>query len=175
VTISDLYDKIEEFNKDITIHPIQANQIIFEHRVALNCFYCSKYNTKWSCPPRIPQLNYQEIINEYENRAIVLISLAINNNFEEIRNKSTIILHHCLLMLEQYLWDNNNSLSLSFIGGSCKLCKNGCSELKCMNKGLSRIPLEALGINVINTLQNININIKFPIIDNLTRCGLILW
>jgi predicted metal-binding protein len=175
VNVDDLYDKIEEFNKDITIHPVQASQIIFEQRVKLNCFYCSKYDTKWTCPPRIPKLNYQEIINEYGNKAIVIIKLNINNNFDEIRNKSTLLLHHCLLMLEQYLWNNNNSLSVSFIGGSCKLCKNGCAEKRCMNKGLSRIPMEALGINVIKTLQNININIQFPITEELVRCGLILW
>ena len=92
-----------------------------------------------------------------------------------MRNKTTNKVHQCLLMLEKYLWDNNYPLCITLIGGCCKLCRNGCAEDVCKNKGLARIPIEATGINVIDSLKNINIDIKFPIIDNLSRCGMILW
>ena len=46
-------------------------------------------------------------------------------------------------------------MAISFIGGSCKLCKNGCAKDKCNNPGMARIPLEATGVNVIKSLDNI--------------------
>lgn len=161
---------------DYSIKPIKSSQIIFEQRVKINCFYCSKYNTNWSCPPRIPDLDYKKLISEYNNIIIVSLNSKINeNNFNEIRNKSTNQLHSVLLMLEMHLWENNYPLAISFIGGSCKLCKDGCAKDSCKNKGLSRIPLEATGVNVVRSLSNVGIEVKFPISDNLTRHGMLLW
>ena len=73
------------------------------------------------------------------------------------------------------MYINNNSLAISFIGGSCKLCKNGCGKERCNNPGMARIPLEATGVNVIKTLENIGIKVQFPIKDRFYRYGLIAW
>jgi len=168
-----LKEKINDSN--IQIYKINYSDIIFEDRVKLNCFYCSKYNTNWMCPPRIPQLDYCKIIGEYSNVAIVSISMDINNNFNDTRTETTVKLHKTLLMLEKELWNNNYPTAVSFIGGSCKLCKNGCAEDKCKQPGLSRIPTEATGINVIKSLKNIGIEIVFPPKDKLSRFGILLW
>jgi len=47
------------------------------------------------------------------------------------------------LKMEKLLWEKNNSTAISFIGGSCKLCKNGCGSDKCNNPYMARSPLEA--------------------------------
>ena len=65
INIDNLNDKIKEFDCNINIYKIKFDQIIFEDRVKLNCFYCSKYNTKWTCPPRIPDIDYSKLINEF--------------------------------------------------------------------------------------------------------------
>jgi len=173
--IKTLEEKLLEFNENLQILPISFEQIVFEERVKLNCFYCSRYGNNWKCPPNIPLLDYPKILSEYSNIAIVSISIDINSNFEKVRSETTNILHKSLLMLEKYMWDNNNSLSASFIGGSCKLCKDGCGIDKCNQQKLARIPLEAIGINVVETLKNIGVNIKFPIDKSLSRYGIILW
>lgn len=133
----------------------------FEERVKINCFYCSKYNTKWTCPPRIPNLNYKAVLGDYENIYLIYYT-------NEDRRKSTNELHLELLRLEKILWDEGYPMAISFIGGSCKLCKDGCPSDKCNNPGSARIPIEALGINIIDTLE---ITFKGP----LTRYGMILW
>jgi predicted metal-binding protein len=176
MNIEYLREKLLEFDDRLKIYKIDFQSIIFEERVSLNCFYCSKYNIKWTCPPRIPNIDYKKIISEYSNINIISIDIPITDtNFEDVRTESTNKLHRALLMLEKELWNNNNSLAVSFIGGSCKLCKNGCGENKCNQPGLARIPIEATGINVVESLKSIGIDVIFPIKDKLSRYGMLLW
>ena len=65
---------VQEINANIKIHTIEKDSIIFENRVFLNCFYCSKYDQQWTCPPRIPKLDYKKTIKEYDNILILEIS-----------------------------------------------------------------------------------------------------
>lgn len=168
--------ELKNFNTDMSMILINSKDFVFEERVELKCFYCSKYDTKWTCPPRIPRLDYSKLINEYKNAAIVICEMSLKDKvYEEIRTKSTNELHKSLLYLEKVLWELDNPMTLTFIGGSCKLCKNGCAEDKCRNPGVKRIPIEATGINVIESLKNIGINISFQNNDTMYRFGLILW
>ena len=95
--------------------------------------------------------------------------------YSEIRNESSIILHKLLLELEKLMWKNNNSNAISFIGGSCKLCRGGCGKEKCNNPYLSRSPLEAIGVNIIKSARKYGVDIKFPTDRHLIRIGLLLW
>jgi len=136
----------------------------------------TNYNKKWTCPSNIPDIDYKKIFSEYKNGALVFIKLPLNkNDFEEKRNLSTVMLHKSLLKLEKFLFDNDESLVISFIGGSCKLCKNGCPADGCVSPQLARIPLEATGCNVVASLKKYNIKVTFPVTDFIYRYGLILW
>lgn len=155
---------------------IRNEDFVYEERVQLNCFYCSRYNTKWTCPPKIPPINYKKIISKYNNLYILKYERNFQKeDFDVVRNESTNAIHRTLLQMEKFLYINNNSLAISFIGGSCKLCKNGCGKERCNNPGMARIPLEATGVNVIKTLENIGIKVQFPIKDRFYRYGLIAW
>ncbi|WP_262415042.1 DUF2284 domain-containing protein [Clostridium butyricum] len=167
----DKYDNIE-----INGFFIDKKDIIFEEKVKMNCFYCGKYNNNWKCPPNIPDLNYKKMIDEFENVAIIYLSMKVTRDtFENVRTNSSVVLHKILLDYEKILWDNNCSEALSFIGGSCKLCKNGCGAIKCNNPYYSRSPVEALGINVIKTVSKYGIELKFPTNEELFRVGMLLW
>lgn len=171
-----LNTELKESNSSMSMIEFNVNDLIFEERVSLKCFYCSRYDTKWTCPPRIPQLNYKKIVSEYQNAAIVVCEMELKDRiYEEVREKSTNELHKAMLFLEKKLWNLDNSMCLTFIGGSCKLCKNGCAIDKCRNPGLKRIPIEATGINVIESLKKVDINISFVQNDKMFRFGLILW
>lgn len=169
-------EKVIQVNPYLTLVPIRAGNFVFEKRVRLNCFYCAKYDTKWTCPPRIPDLDYKMILSEYQNIAILRYERIFSKEeFDLVRSESTNDVHRMLLRLEKYLYEHNYSLAISFIGGSCKLCKNGCGKEKCNNPGMARIPLEATGVNVIKSLANVGINIEFPLEDIFYRFGLIAW
>ncbi len=153
---------------------IISDKLIFEERVKMNCFYCGKYNVSWRCPPNIPTIDYIKMLTEYENAAFIYVKMGLED-YIDVRNDSSIYLHRALLLCEKWLYEHNNSMAVSFIGGSCKLCKNGCSPDKCANPYHSRIPVEALGINIVKSAEKFGIKIKFPTEDYMMRIGLLLW
>lgn len=75
------------------------------------------------------------------------------------------------------LYNLNKSMAVSFLGGSCNLCKNGCGKDGCNNPGKARIPWEATGVNLIKTVERMDIGykIKFPITDVFFRYGLLMF
>lgn len=154
---------------------IKASDLIFEERVKMNCFYCGKYNVSWKCPPKIPKIDYIKMLGEFDNAAFVYLKMSLtDSDYDTVRNDSSVQLHRALLECEKWLWDHNNSTALSFIGGSCKLCKNGCALDKCVNPYMARIPVEALGINVVKSAANCGIDIGFPPKECMMRIGLLL-
>ena len=174
ISIHDIEKYLKQLDSTINLYVI--DKIIFKESVKLNCFYCENYNKKWTCPPRIPDFNYAKIISEYYNKIVIEYTANIDDDtFENVRYKSTNHVHSILLKLEKYLWDNDYPMAVSFIGGGCKLCKNGCSENNCRNKSVSRIPIEATGISVIETLKEIDIHMTFIITSNFKRYGMLLW
>lgn len=155
---------------------VNSADLIFEERVKMNCYYCGKFNNNWRCPPNLPKIDYKKMVEEYDNCACIYVKLSFtSDNYNEIRAESSVVLHKGMLEAEKLLWNNNNSTALSFIGGSCKLCKNGCGRDKCNNPYYSRTPVEATGINIVTTLDKYDFHIVFPPKDYMIRCGLFLW
>lgn len=160
----------------IRLYDMSPNDLIFEERVKLNCFYCKNYGTHWKCPPRIPGLDYTQVIREYSHGVFAKIELPYTDaDFSDVRIRSTNDLHRALLKLEGYLWKHNFPMALSFIGGSCKLCKNGCGKDRCNNPYQARMSMEATGINVIKSVEKYGISITFPPHGILMRVGMLLW
>ncbi len=175
-SLKEIENALYERYPDLKIVDFPIGNMIFEERVKQKCYHCKNYGTKWTCPPRLPKVDYPKMVKEYKHAAVVICEVFVDDkNFEEKRQKSTNIIHRALLHLEKVLYDNNNTMALSFIGGSCKLCKNGCNKEKCANPYISRMPWEATGCNVIASLATIGIDVKFPIKDTLHRYGLLLW
>lgn len=160
----------------IQLYPASPGELVFEERVKLNCFYCKNYNLNWKCPSRTPTVDYRKLMGEYGQGAFVKIELAFTEDtFSEIRTRSTNDLHRALLKLEKYLWERGYPLATSFIGGSCKLCKNGCGKERCNHPYAARMPLEAAGVNVVKSAEKYGISIVFPPREKLSRLGLLLW
>lgn len=169
---------VSERSHYLSFKKIDIKNIKIEDRVKLQCFHCKNYKNKWTCPPRIPEIDYIKLFYEYQNAALVYCKMMFETmeEFDIIRVESTNILHRALLELEEILYKNNKPLAVSFIGGSCKLCKDGCNKEKCQHPDLARIPLEGTGVNVINLVREaLDIDIVFPPVNYLYRVGLLLW
>lgn len=161
---------------DIQGKVIDPSKLIFEERVRMNCFYCGKYNMSWKCPPKLPQIDGKKMLSEFDHSAFIWVEMPIEEeNYTMVRHDSSVILHRALLECEKWLWEHDNSTALSFIGGSCKLCKNGCAPNRCANPYQSRSPVEALGINVVKSAEIFGIDVKFPPTEYMMRIGLLLW
>lgn len=174
---SDLEATLKKINSSAEAVFINPNDLVFEENVKMNCFYCGKYDNNWRCPPNLPDIDYKKMMSEFDSGVFVILRYQINSpeDYSTIRNDSSVTLHRNLLELEKYMWNNNSSTAISFIGGSCKLCKGGCGKEKCNNPYMSRSPLEATGVNVIKSAKKYNINIKFPTDEEMLRIGLLLW
>lgn len=172
-----LIDYVKSHNENAKVHFINPSDLVFEENVKMNCFYCGKYKNNWRCPPNLPDIDYKKMFEEFDEGAFVILSYDINdvNEYDEIRNNSSVVLHKLLLSMEKWMWDNNRSTALSFGAGSCKLCRGGCGPDKCNNPYMSRSPIEATGVNVIKSAKKYDIDVKFPTKDNLKRIGLIVW
>lgn len=169
---------VTEKSPYLKVCKVNIGSIKFEERVKLQCFHCEKYEQKWTCPPRINVIDFKKVFSEYDNAMIVYCKIPYKNETEYniVRGDSTNLIHKTLLELEKILYENNEVFAMSFIGGSCKLCKDGCSEKRCRFPQLSRIPLEATGINVIDFIKNeMNFDIKFPLDKYMYRFGMLLW
>ena len=160
-------------HKNIKVIKLSFNDIVFKERNKILCFYCGNYGHKWTCPPKCPTVDYKEIFKEYDN--YLFIQTTIDSTIDNARAKSTMIIHKLLLELERILYDNNIPTRLSFIGGSCKLCKGGCAVDKCRRPYEARIPLEATGVDIMETCKGTELEIKFPVNEILTRTGMIMW
>lgn len=155
---------------------IQPDALIFEERVKMNCFYCARYNVSWKCPPKIPALDYPRMFQEFDYAAFIYVDMPFtSDNYSDVRSNSSVRLHKILLDSESFLLKNGNIMALSFIGGSCKLCKNGCGKDRCNNPYQARTPLEATGVNVVASAEKYGLHIKFPVETHIIRLGLLLW
>ena len=160
----------------LDVKSIDFTEIVFEERVKLNCFQCKRHNVNWTCPPKIPEIDYKKLIKEYDNLLIVYCKMPYSKKKDDIiRRDSTNLVHRTLLEAEKLLWENNYPLASSFIGGSCKLCAQGCDSNRCRQPTLARIPIEAAGINIIKSLEKVGLKISFPPKDYMYRVGLLLW
>ena len=175
--------------------PIRYADLVFEQRVRLKCFYCKNYGEKWTCPGLAPKMDYQGIISEYANMAVVK-----NVWKEPLRAKTEQAgdaaeyqregkeqdgiavayrrvgkeLHEALLYMEKELFVRGYPLAVSFIGGYCDWCAEGCAKDKCRHPDRARVPWDATGCNVVQSLANIGINVTFNGTD-VCRHGLLLW
>lgn len=155
---------------------IDQAAIPFEERVRLQCYHCPKYGKCWTCPPSIPDIDYERVFSEYANRLLVMCSMPVDDaTMEYVRRESTNILHKALLAAEKQLWRNDEPMAVSFIGGSCKLCAEGCDPEGCRQPKLARIPLEATRANVIRAASSVGVKVTFPPQGQLVRIGLLMW
>ena len=158
---------------EVEILPIRMEDIVFEERVRLKCLHCRNYTAKWTCPGRLPQLNFRQIISEYEHAAVVACK-ASGVSAEDIR-QAGVTLHRAMLDLEAELFRRNSPMAVSFIGGCCELCKDGCNPQACAFPEQARIPWDAIGCNVVRSLANIGISVDFANKQTCYRYGLFLW
>ncbi len=174
---NELMSFLKQNQKDAEGILIDPKDLVFEENVKMNCFYCGKYNNNWRCPPNLPDIDYQKMIGEFDRGLFVILKYDINENvdYSDIRSESSITLHKLLLSLEKWMWRHHRSTVISFIGGSCKLCKGGCGKERCNNAYMSRSPLEAAGVQVVKSVRKYGVKLSFPADKELTRIGLLLW
>jgi len=175
--VEQIRDILQAKYPDMDAVAIRHEDLVFEERVRLKCFQCRNYRTKWTCPGRLPAFDFSRLLGEYEHMAVIVScqkseirNQMSENRFREAGNE----LHKAMLYLEKELFSRNETMAVSFIGGSCELCKDGCNKDACVHPEQARIPWDATGCNVTRSLANIGIEVDFSGKD-ICRYGLLVW
>lgn len=157
---------------------VNPSDLIFDIRARYQCNSCKRYGRKCTCPPNIPDIDYfRALFSSYHWALFVGIKRKVKQKEWEARGKeSSITLHKILLDLEKQAFNRGYVFAISFIGGSCKMCETKTCSLPCKNPSVGRVPLEATGVNVVETSKRLDIDITFPVVLNevFWRVGLLL-
>ena len=170
--IEQIRDILQAKYPDMDAVAIRYEDLVFEERVRLKCFQCRNYRTKWTCPGRLPAFDFPRLLGEYEHMAVIVAKSdgVVEEQIREAGNQ----LHRAMLYLEKELFNRNEPMAVSFIGGSCELCKDGCNKDACVHPEQARIPWDATGCNVTRSLANIGVDVDFSG-KEICRYGLLLW
>ena len=84
-------------------------------------------------------------------------------------------LSNMMLKLEGEALKRGYRFAAGFSGGECMLCNEcvGPGET-CRHPFLARPSMEAMGIDVVETLRNVGVEIVFPVTDRLELWSLLL-
>lgn len=165
---------------------IPKNAIIFDPEVQTYCnnpkYRCPFYGHSWGCPPEAPYL--EDEIMKYEKFYLIYIKLNLNDesrkdnrkgyNYNEMRERMEremdkfFILHQNKFNEIRILWD-----------GHCRICEKENEKCSINNGSPCRYPdkirysMEAVGIEVSQTVKNVNIDIEWPPVNHVYRFGLV--
>ncbi len=153
--------------------------IVFDIRATYQCRICQHYGKCHTCPPNIPDTEYWKRLCRSYNKAElhVLTAEYTNETFDVVRVNSAKQLHLKLLERERECFVENKYWAAALVGGSCRICPNGCGPI-CKYPEKSRVALEGAGIDVITTCKNVGITLpKYPHPNStgkLARVGMLL-
>ncbi|MFX0134112.1 MAG: DUF2284 domain-containing protein [Candidatus Hodarchaeota archaeon] len=180
---------------------IQLNDIKFNPKVQFMCvspsFSCPSYNHTWSCPPVAPYL--EEEVKKYSKFFLIYSKFDLASHIEQVKEKHPkwselkikfkyqmkSAIHNDLVkevtkFLEQYKEPYEKRLVL--YDGFCRVCHNkedgGCtydSGKPCRYPDQRRYSMEAVGIEVIRTVIESNVDIGYPSKKYDYRFGLVCF
>ena len=182
---------------------VPTNKIIVENRVVLKCrIGCKKYGKTLMCPPYAPRVDeFRKILSEYNYALVFKIKSRAEATAEvakllskkeddpslteEMREKIQEFwaswktdkkeLLRKVHTLEKAATTKGYTLALGFTTGSCILCDEcNVTEKSCIHPTEARYSAQAVGINVLQTLENAGIPIPVPFKKNPESFGLVL-
>ena len=165
---------------------IDAEDIIIDDRVRLKCFVplCKHYGDL-VCPPNVPTPDeFRKYLKLYRFALLVSTeyinppkptSLAESDEVSKEIRKKSIDLSDILLKMEAISLQKGYRFAAGFTGGSCRYC-DACVKTggECKTPYRARPSMEAVGIDVVATLQNVDMALEFPVSDRVKWWGLLL-
>ena len=163
---------------------IRAADVIVDERVRLKCQVpiCDSYGKNLMCPPYLPSVaDFREALERYDRALLVQLSVALHRKGKG-RTKAVFdparVLHELINLGERLCFEAGYRFATGLIGGCCRLCEV-CIVMEpeghCRHPFRARPSMEAMGIDVIGTLENVGLPLlRFPVQDKVVWTGLIL-
>jgi predicted metal-binding protein len=151
-------------------------ELVFDIKVCEACKSCKRYGLTGCCPPNIGEFGYyRKLLKRYTYGKVFVEKFIVTDatKYKEVGRKSSLELHKVLLKEREQLLDKGHYFNVILGGGSCKYCKE--CVIPCRMPHFRAIPIEATGINVVETLNKMGMFIKFPVKQKFYRVGIVLW
>ena len=180
---------------------IRYSDISFDPKVQTFChnpkFKCPNYGHSWACPPEAPYL--EKVVSSFRKFYLVYYQFDLKSYVKQIKanhpkRKEEKILGsfyakalmrdyletELLSFIDEYQEDYEERLVLW--DGYCRVCNNPkdkyCtydSGKPCRYPDKKRYSMEAVGINVNDTVKNLQIELEWPPLNYAYRFGLVCF
>ena len=163
---------------------IYASDVIVDERVRLKCQIpiCDAYGKNLMCPPYLPSVKeFRAALARYDKALLVQLSVPLHKKTKG-RTKAVFdparVLHELVNLGERLCFESGYRFATGLIGGCCRLCEE-CIVMEpeghCRHPFRARPSMEAMGIDVIGTLEKTDLpQLRFPVTEKVTWTGLIL-
>jgi len=145
---------------------VDPRRVVVDERVVYKCMWgCPHYNASLMCPPYTPKPDdTRKLLNQYRYALLV----RKEGKSEEFAGQSAIEnnqwvkygeeLRRTMLNLESSAFYRGFYLALALVAGCCRICSQdgtckGLGQGRCLHAYESRPSMEALGIDVMATLD----------------------
>ena len=159
---------------------IDAADVIVDERVRLKCRIpiFDSYNKNLIGPPYVLSVDeFRTVLALFSRAILVQLSASVSNESTEVFGPARK-LHELINLGEKKAFEEGFRFATGFIGGCCRLCdecvvvSNGSTSCRFPFK--ARPSMEAVGIDVLATLERVGLSASFPIGERVDWTGLIL-
>lgn len=166
------------------VRVIKASDVIVDERVRLKCQIpiCDSYGKNLMCPPYLPSvMDFRDALARYDRALLVQLSVPLHKKSKgktkEVFDPARV-LHELINLGERLCFEAGFRFATGLIGGCCRLCEV-CIVMEpeghCRHPFRARPSMEAMGIDVIGTLENAGLPLlRFPVQEKVVWTGLIL-
>lgn len=167
-----------------TVKTINISDIVVDERVRLKCQIpvCDSYNKNLMCPPHVPSVAaFREALTGYVCAILLQITAplpaSVNNGSFVDAYAPAKKLHELVNLAEKWAFEYNFHFATGLMGGCCRLCDE-CVAIQegrfCRYPFKARPSMEAMGIDVVETVKAAGLPIRFPIVNEFTWTGIVL-
>ncbi|MGV8079587.1 MAG: DUF2284 domain-containing protein [Syntrophales bacterium] len=162
------------------VRPISIESVVVDERVRLKCQVplCDSYGRNFTCPPLLPPVSeFREMLARFDGAVLVQVSAEGPFHPQEDVFIYAKQLHDLMNSAERMAFEGGFRFATALIGGCCRLCDE-CAAVRpgepCRHPFRARPSMEAMGIDVMATLDKAGLPGRFPVRDRVDWTGLLL-
>lgn len=161
---------------------VRMEDVVMDPRTRLKCRVplCASFGKNLMCPPFLPSFREnEELIRKYTWGLLVKLKVKVTTETDrDSIYAGALDLHNIVNQLEKAAFEKGYRFAAGLIGGTCRLCDRCVAETGgtiCRHPFEARPSMEAMGIDVIGTLERLGIEVpQFPPKDKVEWVGLLL-
>ncbi len=174
---------------------IPATSVVIDERVRFKCEVprCAGYGQFLTCPPHVMSVDtFKKVLSHYKWGLLVQVEAkdidstdkskrridqTILMKYRDLHRPFKVELLEIVGEVESEAFKKGFRFASGLVGGSCVLCErcvDGKFSRRCRHPFRARPPMEAVGIDVIKTAQNVGLPIHLSSSKDVLWTGLVL-